>query len=189
MEKKERKTEERGDEMEMKTDDGAEAVATVPDQDIANTEDRPRVLGYLMDDALNILVRDVTESFGFAPCDVYEAILDPQEARKIHTSAIRRLNYPVLKALVKEFSENMALAGTSHELVAVHPRRIDDFTDDWAIDFKSVSIAGEVVERMRVQEEDQLREMCEFFHGYMEGSNFAGWAFEAIVGDCPSRIL
>ena len=184
---KERKGEERDgrgkrrEETGMGMYDGAEAKATVQDQDMANAADKPQVLGYLMDDAVKILVRDATEAFGFAPRDVCRAILKPQATKEKHENAIRALDYLALKALVREFNLNKALSELSRRVVAVNPRRIDDHTDHWTIDFKSVRIADQIIEWMRVQEENHLWEIYDSFHKYPEGSNLAGWAFEAIV--------
>ena len=165
----------------VEMDDGAEATATAQDQDMANAADKPQVLGYPMDDAVKILMRNATEAFGFAPRDTFRAILRPRETKERHENPIRTLDYLPLKAIVKEFDSNKALSETSRRIVAVHPRRVNDWTDDWAIDFKSVRIAEEVVEGMMVQEEDRLREMYDNFHKHPVGSNFAAWAFKAIV--------
>ena len=178
-------------ETEIETGDGAEAMATVQqeapaavqDQDMpADGADRARLYGYSMDDALEVLVRDATEAFGFVTRDVYKGIFAPEDVKRTHVEAMKNLDYSALKSLVKEFSSNKVLAETSHRVVAVHPTKHDLRNDDWAIDFKSVRIAEDIAVSMRAAEDNQLREMLDTFHRYRElGSNLSGWTFKAIV--------
>lgn len=91
------------------------------------------------------------------------------------------LEYTGLKGLVSDFAVERRLDGISHYVVAVHPSNHGDTHDSWEINFKSDRIAEQVMEWMENQEDKYLREICDTFYNYAEGSTLAGWVFEAIV--------
>jgi hypothetical protein len=165
-------------------DDSIRASATNLDEDIANQAGQPRAP---VDNALEILVRNVTEEFGFAPRDVYNGLLGLSDMKKHHIIAVKTLDYTKLVALVARFSENHGADNEefsfSEKLIAMYsyPSGPETTFDDWVIDFKSVRIAREVVESMRLQEDARLWRMYNFFYSIPASSTLAGWCFKAIV--------
>jgi hypothetical protein len=134
-----------------------------------------------IDKALEILVRNATEEFGFAPRDVYNGVLDLPATMAEHLSARKGLDYSGLKIYAQTFSETLGLNELSHRVVAVYPREHMAKRDRWAIGFKSTRIAGEVMKLMWLEEEKQLWEMYRFFRQARTTSPLAGTIFEAIV--------
>ena len=134
-----------------------------------------------VDNALKILVRNATEEFGFAPRDVYNGVLELPETREQHAVAVGEFNSSKLKAIVEKFSWSRELDDFSHYVVAVYPRQSTPNSDSWEIDFKSIRIAREVVESMRLEDVKHLRETYHLIRKLSEGSPLAGWVFKAIV--------
>jgi hypothetical protein len=152
--------------------------------DTANQANQPQAPVDEVKNALEILVRNATEEFGFAPSDVYEGVVNLPMMRQRHTAVVKNLNYEKLRELVRGFTEFQGLeAETSHNLIVVYPypsTPLDNF-DEWAVDFKSVCIAKKAVESMRSQEDARLREFFWFFYDIPTSSTLARWFFEAIV--------
>ena len=134
-----------------------------------------------VDDALKILVQNAIEEFGLAARDVYGGVLDLRATRQQHARALRGLDYSKLRNLVVSFSNNRELDAVSDRIVVVYPRLAELRIDDWEIDFKSIRIANEVVELMRLAEDNHLWNMYHLLHRITEGSGMAGWIFEARV--------
>jgi len=113
-----------------------------------------------VDKALEILVRNATKEFGFAPRDVYNGVLLLPKTRWWHAKAMDKLKYPMYPV----------------------PSPVDDDDDDsWEINFKSARIAKELVELMWLGEDKHFWETYDLFRKAPESSNLAGWVFEAIV--------
>jgi hypothetical protein len=102
------------------------------------------------DDALKILIRNATEEFGFVPRDVYNGVLNPSDTKEEHANAREGLDWSRLQTLVQTFSRTCELSGLSHQVVAVYPCISRPKLDRWAITFKSVRIAREVMNLMRI---------------------------------------
>jgi len=105
-------------EEEDRNEMGDSIGASVTHQD-EKTTDGAGQLRAQVNNALNILVRNATEEFGFAPRDVYEGILDIPSARHAHAAALRKLDYSKLLAIVDAFSEDCELNDVSHRVVAL----------------------------------------------------------------------
>jgi len=85
-------------------------------------------------------------------------------------------------ATVKEFSNSRGVSSTtSHHVIVVFPTNRTLHFDSWDIDFKSTRIAKKIVELMQLEEDGKLVMMCDFLHGFQEGSTLAGRIFEAIA--------
>ena len=156
--------------------------ASAMDQDEKTADETLRATKKEVDDAFEILVRNATEEFGFAPRDVYNGVFFLRKTKWDHATALGGLKYPDLLALVGDFSKDMKLDDTSHRVVAVFPRAggTDDYSL-WEMAFKSVRIAREVILLMRLKEDDYLRQTYNYLHGSSKGSTLAGWVFKAIV--------
>ena len=135
----------------------------------------------LVEDGLKILVQNVTQEFGFAPCDVYNGILDFPHMEKNHNNAMWEFDYYKLATLVKNFPEGHQPNNFLQCVVVVHPHKFLDDLDRWEIDFKSVRIGRKLMERIRREENNRLRETYNLFHNIQEGSTLAGWTFEALA--------
>ena len=135
-----------------------------------------------VDNAFEILVRNATEEFGFAPRDVYKGIFHLRKKKLDHAAAANALNHSDLVTIVREFSMDMRLGGFSDRVVTVRPRPGggDDYSV-WEMDFKSIRIAREVAVSMRLGEDKYLWETYDILRVSPECSPLAGWVFEAIV--------
>jgi hypothetical protein len=164
--------------------DSIRASAADRDEDMVDQAAQPQAP---VDNALEILVHNVTEEFGFAPRDVYSGLLGFSDMKKQHAIAVRALDYARLETLVAKLSEDHGADDEefsfSHKVIAMYPRVSgpEATFDDWAIDFKSVRIARQVVESMRLQEDAHLRRMYNLFYSIPGSSTLAGWCFEAIA--------
>jgi len=71
--------------------DGVDISASATDQDeIMVDVGQPQTpVDIAVDKAFKILVRNATEEFGFAPRDVYNAILDLPATRDLHAAAVK----------------------------------------------------------------------------------------------------
>jgi len=169
-------------------------VRTVVDDDFGGaamdqdekTVDKPGQKGPA-DIAIEILVCNAIEEFGCAPRDVYEGVFRLPQARLRHITRVEKVNYSKLKNLVDAFSLDRGLDKFSHHVVAVKPFRYTLNTDRWEIHFKSTRIARRVVELMRSQEDDHIRDMYALFHQIPESSCLTGSFFESIAHRVLSR--
>ena len=132
-------------------------------------------------DALEILVRNATQEFGFAPRDVYEGVFDPLSAKHKHAEKVDGLDYSHLKSIAEAFIKRYELDGNSHRVVAVQPKEGAPKYDEWKIDFKSTGIKMRVMEAMQVVEDRHLRETLKLLNGINGASGLAGTVFEVIV--------
>ena len=177
--RKEVEVEEGHDEM----GDGIGASATDQDENMVDKTGQPLALvdntskdladKGLVDNALKILVRNATEEFGFVPVDVYAGVFDLPMTKRRHAIAVKELDYPKLRALFKSFSDGPGLKVLPHRVVVVYPCKITPRLDDWKLDFKSIRIARKVMELMRLEEDEDLREKY-VLRSIPEGSVFAG---------------
>ena len=166
------------------TDDGISASVAGQDQivaDVANVAGKPQASADEVDDALKILVRNVTEEFGFIPRDVYNGVFYLPSTRDEHASAMKGHCCSELVILVETFSKHRTLHGVSDKVVVVYPRKSLTHHDLWGMNFKSDRIAEEVMGSMPLAEDKHLRGTYAFLHKFPEGSTLAGWVFEAIV--------
>ena len=166
------------DEME----DEMEGSASDRDENMVDETDQPHAPVDNVDDELKILVRNATEEFGFAPRDVYRGVFDLPKTMSQHTETVGTFDYSKLKALLRSFSNNRALAGFSHGVVAVYPCKGLKNLDGWTMDFKSIRIREKVMERVQLGEYNHIRETFDFLYKIPAGSTFAGWYFETIAG-------
>jgi len=157
------------------------AVATDQDRTMADYVGQPQAPVDKVDNALEILVRNATEEFGFIPRDVYNGVFKLPWTRDEHAAAVKGLRCSELTSLVKAFSEQRALHGPSHKVAVVYPDESFAHYDLWGINFKSVQIAGEVIGSMRLEEDKHLRKAYTFLREFPEGSTLAGWIFEVIA--------
>ena len=163
------------------TDDDIGGSVTDQNENMVDETDRPQAPVDEVDNALKVLVRNATEDFGFAPRDVYDAVLDLPLARSDHADAVEKFDYSTLKALVGIFSGTSQPNDFSHRVIVVYPLENLPRKDDWRMDFKSIPIGREVMKRARLEEDRHLREIFDSLHGVPEGSTLAGWWFEAIA--------
>jgi len=126
-------------------------------------------------------MRNATEEFGFAPRDVYNGVFQLHTTKEEHITKVARVGYAELKSFVKEFSNNRGLDEFSHHVVAVSPLQFLEDRGRWKFDFKSIRIAGRVMESMRIHEDNHLWDLHSLLHRYPEGACLVGRVFEAIV--------
>jgi len=172
------KAEENRDEMDN------DAGASATDQDEIMNEagqSQASVDNAAMDNALGILVRNAIDEFGFAPRDVYNGVLHLDQTRKLHDTAVKKLDYSKLKSLVETFSDKCQLDDFSNRVVAVYPTQTSLNHDIWTISSKSNQIGKQVVELIRLEEDKHVRETYGLLHKIPESSSMAGCIFEAIV--------
>jgi len=158
--------------------DDIRASAIDQDEDMADEASRPQDP---VGNALEILVKNATEEFGFSPGDVYQGVLALPEMRRAHAAVTRCLDYSELMTFVRMFYNERRLDNISDRVLSVHPRRISDKEDGWEIDFKSVRIRRDVESRMQLESDEHLRKVYVLFHNILEGSVLAGWIFKVIV--------
>ena len=157
-------------------DDGTRLSAIAQGVDVVDEAGHIEV-----DGALRSLVRNATEEFGFAPRDVYAGIFDLPGTRSRHAAEVMTVNHSKLMALVDAFSQRGELSELSHHVVALHPYKLLLDYDLWAIDFKSIQIAREVVKLMQSELDEHLQETYDYLHNVPEGPALAEWTFKAII--------
>ena len=160
--------------------DGISASATDQDKNMVDEAGQPQAWAGKVDSALEILVHNATEEFGFAPRDVYNGVLELPDTRKQHAIVVK-LDRSKLKAIVETLYGSRKLDDVSARVVVVHPLQISTRYDWWVIDFKSIRIAKEAVESMRLEEAKHLQETYNRIHKLSDGSPLARWVFKAIV--------
>ena len=142
---------------------------------------QPPTLEDEVENALQLLVLNSTEEFGFAPRDVYEGIFSPIDIKNQHANAIWKISRPGnLVALVSEFSVDRSLGDIDGCVAAMHPSENRDGDDDWEIDFESTRIAEKIMEWMEMQEDEHFLEIYGALHRYQVGSALARWVLKAI---------
>ena len=158
--------------------DNSEAVAMDLDE---NTAGKPAQSQDPAKIALEVLVSNAIEEFGFAARDVYGGVFKLPKTQARHVAEINSVSYSKLRDLVEAFSRERGLDTFSHHVVAVKPhyRTLDD--DRWEIHFKSTRIARRVMELMRFKEDDRIRDMYTLFREIPESSSLAGLFFELIA--------
>jgi hypothetical protein len=142
---------------------------------------RQQTLVTQADSAIEILIQNATEEFGFAPHDAYGGIVDFPTTKGTHATTLEILDCSKLKTFVNGFSERETFHQFSHRVVTVWPRQTSGKHDDWEIGFKSSRIEKGVMERMLLEEDKYLWETLEFFYKIRVGASFAGCIFEALV--------
>lgn len=176
---------EREAEAAEETRNGARSPATDQDTGMGDGKGQSPASPGEVDNALEILVRNATEEVGFAPRDVYNGVFNLPGAKQAHTATVEGLDYSEPKTIVREFVVSEKLDGFSHRIVTVYPQNLPDRIaldfDAWAIDFKSVRIAREVMESMRFTKLDQLWEAYDFFYKCLGSSGLAGWFFKKLI--------
>ena len=143
--------------------------------------DNPEKSPERVEEALRILVRNVTEEFGFAPRDVYRGIFDLPWMRQWHTAAVNQLTYNQLQTIVSVFINGYKLESLSDRIVSVYPLGPAGNRDTWGINFKSIRIAAEVMDSMRLKKDERMRQTYDTLHSIPESSLLAGWVFKAVV--------
>jgi hypothetical protein len=154
------------------------------DKDTTDKAGRPQAPVDKVRNAFEILVRNATEEFGFAARDVFNGVLRLPRARMRHARGVEKLGYDQLRELVLGLPRDCGSKSQFSDIVVVvYPRPSTSLSnyDDWVTDFKSIRIAKEAVEWLRLQGHGRLREMYNLFHRIPECSSLAGWVFEAIV--------
>ena len=82
------------DSREKEDRDEIGASATDQDKNMVEEAGQPQALAGKVDSALEILVHNATEEFGFAPRDVYNGVLELPDTRKQHAIAVEKLIVP-----------------------------------------------------------------------------------------------
>jgi hypothetical protein len=139
------------------------------------------------DDALDILLRNATEEFGFAPRDVYSGVFDLPRTTEEHTIAVEQLERSDLLAIVQTFFMTYRLDTLSCNVVAVYPYKPAEQSDRWAINFKSNRIVGKVVEMMELEAGRHLRGMFDLLCDDPEGASLAERIFVTAIHRILSR--
>ena len=142
--------------------------------------------------AFAVLVRNATEEFGFAPCDVYDGVFNFPEVKIQHAIKLKTLECSELMDLSIAFFRDHSLDDASQYVVAVQPHEGTRSRDDWTVNFKSPRIAREVVGLMLSIE---YRHLLDTYHRLRDiGSGMAGTLFEVIAhrvlcnNDAPQPI-
>jgi hypothetical protein len=130
------------------------------------------------DDALDILLHNATEEFGFAPCDVYSGVFDLPRTMEEHAIAVEKLKRSDLIAIVQTFPETCGLDTLPCRVAAVCSYEPAEKSDHWTINFKSNRIAGKVVEMMELETRRHLRGVFDLLRGIPEGASLAERIFE-----------
>jgi len=164
-----------------KMGDSIRTWATDQVKNMVNEAGQPQAPVTQVDDAFEVLVRNATEEFGFIPRDVYRGVFLLSRTRKEHAAAVRRLDCSELINLTKDFSGSCKLEGFSEKMVVVYPVPSLVGFDKWAIDFKSIRIARQAMEKMRLEEDKTLWETHQSLHKISGGSILAGWILKAIA--------
>ena len=137
-----------------------------------------QALAYDVDSALEVLVDNAIKEFGPAPYDVYNCIFNFSQTKSDHAQVLEDFAYPRLVDLIKAFYNDFQL---DSRMISVHPHPFTDERDAWEINFKSILIGNAAMERMRVKEDEHLREKYETLRKTPQSSALAGWFFEALA--------
>ena len=132
------------------------------------------------DDAFEVLVRNATEEFGFAPRDVYGGVFALPKTKIRHIAEVGKADYSKLKELVDALSDR-GMDNFSRHVVAVKPRYCSLEYDYLEIDFKSTRIARQVTDVMWLKEGNHLRDTYALLRDFPGSSCLAGSFFEAIA--------
>ena len=154
---------------------------------MADSTSQPQAPADKVKHALNILLYNATQQFGFAPRDVYEGVFKLVATRQYHVQAVNNLDYPGLAAFVRNFLHGYEPDEFWYRVVAVRPRSLNDQLDRWTMDFKSVRIRRKAVDSMRLENSNQIRETYGLLRRDPKGSVLAGWFFEAIAHHTLSK--
>ena len=101
--------------------------------------------------------------------------------REDHATAVKNFDYAELRDIVGTFYVQCELVSKHSHCVVVFPHPPEYLNLNlWGIDFKSIRIRDKTMESMRLQENEHLRKLYEYFHR-TNSSNLAGWVFEMIV--------
>ena len=134
-----------------------------------------------VDDALMILVQNVTEEFGLAPRDVYGGLFRFTATKDDHENAANQIGYCGLVDIAGVFTGRRQLSNVSHYVVAVHPYRASDRHEKWRIEIKSPRIGSKVLKSMESEQVAHLWETYGTLRGNSESSSLAGWGFEGLI--------
>ena len=162
---------------------GLGASTTGQDENLVDEAGQPLAQVDKVDMALEVLMHNITEEFGFAPRDVYNSIFRLGCERRRHGNVLRFFKHSDLRALVDTFYWRCELDHVSERVVVVYPHQNSDGRrdDSWSIDFKSVQIGRKVMESMRLMGDEDLLEMYNYLHGSQIGAPLARWVFEVIA--------
>jgi len=118
--------------------DGIGASATDQDEDMVGGEEAPMKV----DEALEILVENATEEFGFIPRDVYSGVFQLSDTRVNHTTAFGGFNLDKLQKIVETFTTERRFAPEyAHRVLVIFPSPPESLRlDRWEIDLKSIRI-------------------------------------------------
>ena len=159
--------------------DGNRVSTTTTDEgNVVDKTDHPQAP---VNNALEILVRNATEEFGFAPRDVYDGVFNLPATKEEQAAVVGRFDYSKLPAIVGDFSACRALYDLSHRVVAVWPRKAHGSHVEWAIDFKSKRIAKMVVNSMRSATDKHILQTYGILYKTPTSSPMVGWVFGAFA--------
>lgn len=135
-----------------------------------------------VDDAIELLVQNATEEFGFAPRDVFDAIFKPIQTRDAHAQALESFDYNDLQSLAKTFRDQRALSYHQSRIIAMSPYVKDlNGHDGWRIDFKSIRIAKSAVLALMEKDDQCLSKMFWCLCHFTESVSLAGYVFEVVA--------
>lgn len=135
-----------------------------------------------VDDAIELLVQNATEEFGFAPRDVFDAIFKPRQTRDAHAQALESFDYNDLQLLAKTFRDERALSHHQSRIIAMSPC-VEHLSshDCWRLDFKSIRIAKSAAFALMEKDDQHLSEMFWRLVHFTESVSLAGCVFEAVA--------
>ncbi len=151
-----------------------------------------------VDDALETLVDHAIGEVGYAARRVYKAIFDSKDTTNF---TLPELSFTALCDIVRSFCTKRSLPNDdfSHRIIVVRPRSAQGpDNDDWQVDFVSDRVGYEVMTRIKIQEQEDIKAGYNSFASFPESSGFAGWIFELYAhrflsgefnGVLPGRIL
>ena len=136
-----------------------------------------------LDRAIDILLENAIDEFGFAPRDVYSGIFKLMDRKLDHEKALETLDFLTLQNLVRGFIGKTALHGASNKVVAVYPKLKSPSLgrESWVIDLKSIRIREHAKYLLPMAEFQHLRNMFALFRKGVISASFAGWIFEEFV--------
>lgn len=106
-----------------------------------------------LDNALELLVENLTEEFGFVPRDTYCGVFNLPQTIAEHNAALDGFNCSKLEHLVDQFTKHCNFEVNSNYLIAIHPIQHYSNVNKWEVDFKSVRITQKAMLLMMWEDE------------------------------------
>ena len=176
-EQEEEREEMEREEMERGGEGDLDKTRSSADQDEDHTADKlGRSQALDPQKALETLVQNITQRFGFAPRDVYNGIFKFSATKKMHADAVAKFDPNDLPVVSVMFSTETHIEVDTNIIIAVYPQ--DNSLDDWSIDFKSIWVSRDAMFSM-LQGGRRLRQGTVNFFSQPQASSASSAAFNA----------